>query len=351
MNDRIRRLREKSLNAVNCISAERALLVTEFYNSGKVLEVSIPVQRALCFEYILRNKTICILDDEIIVGERGPSPKAAPTYPEINVHSLQDLEILHKRKKVSFQSDDETRKAYIEKIIPFWKGKSNRDKMMKLLPPAWHEAYKAGVYTEFQEQRAPGHTVLGDKIYHKGMLDIINDIHEAVAKLDFFNDKQAYERKEELNAMKIAADALIMFALRHADKLDELADSETRTERRNELKEMASVCRRVPAHAPQTFHEALQYYWFVHLGVITELNPWDSFNPGRLDQHLHPFYRKGLEEGTLTKDRAIELLQAFWVKFNNHPAPPKVGVTAQESNTYTDFTLINIGGLKHDGSD
>ena len=122
-------------------------------------------------------------------------------------------------------------------------------------------------------------------------------------------------------------------------------------QRKKELLEMASVCRRVPAHAPKTFHEALQYYWFVHLAVITELNPWDSFNPGRLDQHLYPFYKREIEAGTLTREKAVELLQSFWIKFNNHPAPPKVGVTALESNTYTDFCLINLGGVKPDGSD
>ncbi|MBN2214868.1 MAG: glycyl radical protein [Bacteroidales bacterium] len=351
MNNRIKRLREQSLNTVNCISAERALLVTEFYRGSRAGQVSVPVQRALCFEYILRNKTICILDEEMIVGERGPLPKATPTYPEINVHSLQDLEILHNRLKVSFQSDEKTRKAYHDVIIPFWTGKSTRDKIMKLLPDEWHEAYQAGVFTEFQEQRAPGHTVLGDKIYHKGLLDVIEEIHETIEKLDFFNDTQAFEKKEELKAMEISANALIMFAQRHADQLDKLAVTEKNTERQKELNGMAAICRRVPAYPPRTFHEALQYYWFVHLGVITELNPWDSFNPGRLDQHLYPFYKKGLADGTLTREQAIELLQAFWIKFNDHPAPPKVGVTAQESNTYTDFTLINLGGVKEDGSD
>lgn len=107
----------------------------------------------------------------------------------------------------------------------------------------------------------------------------------------------------------------------------------------------------MPANAPETFHEMLQHYWFIHLGVITEVNPWDSFNPGRLDQHLYPLYKKEVESGSLTKESAIELLQAFWIKFNNHPAPPKMGVTALESNTYTDFSLINLGGVKEDGTD
>jgi len=183
------------------------------------------------------------------------------------------------------------------------------------------------------------------------MLDFKNDIKLSIEKLDFLNDPDAYKKREELKAMDISCDAIISFALRHADKLEELSEKETDSIRKIELKEIAEVCRRVPANAPQNFHEALQYYWFVHLGVITEVNPWDSFNPGRLDQHLYPFYKKGLDDGTLTKEKAIELIQAFWIKFNNHPAPPKMGVTAKESNTYTDFALINLGGVKEDGSD
>jgi formate C-acetyltransferase len=285
------------------------------------------------------------------VGERGPAPKATPTYPEINLHSLEDLDILDKRQKVSFKVDEETKRIYREEIIPYWKGKSNRELIMKSMTPEWMEAYNAGIFTEFQEQRAPGHTVCGSKIYHKGMLDLMKEIRDTAAQIDWKNDPLAREKNEELKAMEIAANAIILFAHRHADKLEELSDEPANSKRKQELLELADICRNVPAHAPRTFHEALQYYWFIHLGVITELNPWDSFNPGRLDQHLFPFYKKGLEDGTLTKDRASELLQAFWIKFNNHPSPPKVGVTAQESNTYTDFCLINLGGVKPDGSD
>jgi formate C-acetyltransferase len=309
------------------------------------------VKRALCFKYLLENKTICINEGELIAGERGPAPKATPTYPEICIHSLKDLEILDSREKVSFKSDEKTRKAYEEVIIPFWTGHSNRERIMQNMSREWLDAYEAGVFTEFQEQRAPGHTVLGDIIYRKGMTDIKKDIQKSLRSVNSGNDPDAYNKREELKAMEIAADALIRFAERHVEKLTELAGAERSSERKAELMEMAEVCRRVPAGKPETFHEALQYYWFVHLGVITELNPWDSFNPGRLDQHLYPFYKKGLEEGSLTKDRVVELLQSFWVKFNNHPAPPKVGVTAQESNTYTDFSLINLGGLTEEGED
>jgi len=351
MTERIQQLREQSLNAVYCISAERGLLMTEFYKNHVAFGDSIPVQRAKSFQYVLANKSICINDMELIVGERGPAPKSTPTYPEITVHSLQDLEVLNSREKVWFRVDDATRKAFEETIIPFWNGRSNRDRMMEAMTTEWHDAYEAGIFTEFMEQRAPGHTVAGYKIYQKGMFDIIQDVEESMAKLDFVNDPLAYDKKEELKAMKITAESIIMFANRHAEKLDELAYIENDIVRKAELAEMARICRRVPAHAPGTFHEVLQHYWFIHLGVVTELNPWDSFNPGRLDQHLYPYYKAETEAGTLTREQAVEVLESFWVKFNNHPSPPKIGVTAQESSTYTDFCLINLGGVKPDGTD
>jgi len=351
MNSRIKQLRDQSLHAINRISAERALLITGFYKNHIAFGDSIPVQRAKSFLYILQHKTICINDLELIVGERGPGPKATPTYPEITVHTLQDLEILNTREKVWFRVDDETREAYEKTIIPFWDGRSNRDRVMQSMSPEWHDAYDAGIFTEFMEQRAPGHTVAGYKIYQKGMLDIIDDIAKSVASIDWISDPLAFDKMEELKAMKISAEAIMLYAERHADKLDALASAELDPIRKTELTEMAGICRRVPAHAPATFHEVLQHYWFIHLGVVTEVNPWDSFNPGRLDQHLFPFYQKETEAGTLTREQAVELLESFWIKFNNHPSPPKVGITALESNTYTDFSLINLGGLKPDGTD
>lgn len=351
MTPRISRLRHESMEAIHRISAERALLVTEFYKNHLAFGDSIPVQRAKAFRHIMQQKTIYIHPDELIVGERGPAPKATPTYPEITVHSLQDLDILDSRKKVWFRVNDETRNAYRDIIIPFWKGRSNRDRIMNAMSADWKEAYEAGIFTEFMEQRAPGHTVAGNKIYRKGMLNIIEDIDQAEQRLDFLNDPGAFKRSEELKAMRIAAETLILFANRHAEILFQMSVEEKDPYRRSELEKMAAICRKVPAYAPSSFHEALQYYWFVHLGVVTELNPWDSFNPGRLDQHLYPFYKQELEAGTLTREEATELLQAFWIKFNNHPAPPKVGVTALESNTYTDFALINLGGVREDGSD
>lgn len=351
MNERIRKLREQSLEAKPYIDLERAILMTEFYENNNNQTLSPAVKRALAFKYVLDNKAICINDDELIVGERGSAPKATPTYPELTTHTLEDFEILNSREKIPFKVSPEAKKVQTEKIIPFWQGQSMRDKIFNEMGGDWKNAYNAGVFTEFMEQRAPGHTVLDDKIYRKGMLDFKEDIKKSLEKLDFEKDPEAYRKKEELKAMAIATDAVIGYASRHAEKAKSLLRSEKNKERRKELEKIVETSIHVPAHAPRDFQEALQYYWFTHLGVITELNTWDSFNPGRLDQHLYPFYKKGLEDGSLTEEKAKELLQAFWVKFNNQPAPPKVGVTAEESGTYTDFCLINTGGVKADGSD
>jgi formate C-acetyltransferase len=351
MNERIKKLREKSLKAVPSISAERARLLTDFYRKNASATLSAPMKRALAFRHLLEHKTVFIDDGELIVGERGTGPKATSTYPEITAHSLQDLDILNSRPKTSFKVDPETRRIYEQEIIPFWRGQTVREKIFAEMDDDWKAAYEAGVFTEFMEQRAPGHTVLDDKIYKKGFGDFQAEIRRSIESLDFRTDPEAFRKKEELEAMSVAADALVGFAERHAQKGREMAAREKDPQRKAEFERIADVCSSVPRNAPRDFWEALQYYWFVHLGVITELNTWDSFNPGRLDQHLYPFYKKGLEDGTLTVEKARELLQAFWIKFNNQPAPPKVGVTAEESGTYTDFCLINVGGVKKDGSD
>jgi trans-4-hydroxy-L-proline dehydratase len=346
MTDRVRKLRQQSLDAKETLSSERAELLTEFYKQD-LRPYSIPVQRAMAFAYLMEHKAVTISEGELIVGEKGPAPKMAPTYPELCCHSLDDLDILNSRPKTSFKVSHETRKTYEEKVIPFWGGKSLRDLLFREMTGEWKAAYEAGIFTEFMEQRAPGHTVLDGKIYHKGMLDFIAEIDARLATLDYLNDTEAYARQEELKAMRICVGALIRFGERYADEARRQAQDQKNPQRQAELEKIAEVCSHVPAHAPRDFHEALQTYWFVHLGVTIELNTWDSFCPGHLDRHLALFYdlsRQG-------RDYYEELLQCFWIKFNNQPAPPKVGVTAAESGTYTDFAQINLGGLLADGSD
>lgn len=350
MNKRIQRLRKQSVETQESLTIERALITTGFYrkNNGKY---SVPVMRALNFLEICKQKTIYIGADELIVGERGPQPKSVPTFPELTCHSVEDFHVLNSREQQRYIISQEDIDIYEREVIPYWSGRTMRERIFSHVPAEWKAAYEAGVFTEFMEQRAPGHTALDGKIYQKGMLDFKKEINEHIQNLDFLNDPGATEKLEELQAMNISCDAVIVFAERHADLAEKMAASETNENRKKELRKIAEVCRRVPANAPRNLWEAIQMYWFVHLGTITELNGWDAMNPGHFDQHLTPFYEKEIAAGTLTRDEAKELICCFWIKVNNHPAPPKVGITARESGTFNDFTNINLGGLKPDGTD
>ncbi|HRV71265.1 MAG TPA: glycyl radical protein [Thermovirgaceae bacterium] len=350
MNERIERLRTESFEAPVTLDHERAGIVTDFYieNFGKN---SVPVTRALAFKALCEKKSIYIGKDELVVGERGPFPKSVSTYPELNCHSLEDLEILDTREKNPYLVPQKCREVYRDKVIPYWRGRTMRDKIFADIGEEWKETYAAGYFTEFMEQRAPGHTTLDGKFYSKGMEDFKKEIAEAIACLDFKIDPEATKKREQLKAMDITCDAVIIFAERHAELAKKMAAGEGDPERRKELEKIASNCMNVPRRAPRDFWEALQMYWFMHLGTITELNGWDAMNPGHLDRYFDPFYQEEIKAGTITPEWAKELLSAFWIKFNNHPAPPKVGVTAAESGTYNDFTNINLGGLLPDGTD
>lgn len=347
---RTKKLREASVTTKPHISIERAVLFTEAYKKWEG-SVEMPVLRALSFKHFMENRTLCINDGELIVGEKGDSAQAAPTYPEICCHTIEDMNVMNDRDIVDFSVTEEDKRIQEEIIIPFWEKRQTRRKIVNAMAPEWKNAYEAGMFTEFMEQRAPGHTVCGDIIYRKGFAELKKDIEKEIANLDFLNDKEAYDKKADLEAMAISCDAMIIFGKRYAELARKMAAETTDEQRKKDLLLIAENCDVVPEHAPKTFHQAIQMYWFVHVGITTELNTWDAFSPGRLDQHLNPFYEKDVEEGRLTREGAQELLECMWVKFNNQPAPPKVGITLKESGTYTDFVNLNTGGIRPDGQD
>lgn len=350
MNERVRNLRKQSMEAVPHIDIERARLFTDAYKKYEG-SVSIPELRALSFKYYMENRTLCINEGELIVGEKGDSPQAAPTFPELCCHTLEDMNVMDSREIIFFKVKEEDKKIQEEEIIPYWEKRSVRHKIINSVTPEWRQCYEAGIFTEFMEQRGPGHTVGGDVFYKKGFLTLKEEAQAAIDKLDFFNDSEALTKKHQLEAMKIACDAIIVYAQRYSGYAMELAKKEKNPVRKEELLTIAKNCSVVPANPPQNYYQAIQMYWFVHIGITTELNPWDAFSPGRLDQHLYPFYKNDTTNGDLDDEKALELLECLWVKFNNQPAPPKVGITLKESSTYTDFANLNTGGIAPDGSD
>ena len=348
MNERIQRLREQSVTTPVHIDLERAKIETDFYkeNDGKY---SIPVMRAMTLKEYFSKKTLYFGDDELILGEKGKNPQASPTFPELCCHSEEDMKVMSERSLVSFHTTEEDRKLQAAEIIPFWKGRTIREKLLSKMTPEWHECYEAGVFTEFMEQRGPGHTCGGEQVFTTGYMDYKEKIKKTMDALDWMNDPEASDKMEELKAMDICCDAVITLGERYHEMAVEKAAAETDPKRKAELEQIAKNLEVVPAHKPQTFWQAIQLYWFTHLAVTTELNPWDAFSPGRLDQHLNPYYEADVEAGILDDEHALELLECLWVKFYNQPAPVKVGITLKESATYTDFANINTGGVTPEG--
>ncbi len=350
MNKRIQNLRQISIKTPAYIDMERARLVTQAYRRWEG-RVSVPELRALVLKHYFSNKTLYLHREELIVGEKGAGPQATPTFPELCCHTQEDLHTMNGRELIRFLVKEEDFEFQEKEIIPFWKERSIRHRILSHMSEDWKAAYQAGIFTEFMEQRGPGHTVGSENIYKKGFLEYKEEIESAIKQLDYTHDRQALEKEQELRAMSIACDAVLILGKRYHDYALALADEETNEVRRGELLQIAKNCAVVPAYKPKTYWQAVQMYWFVHLGVTTELNPWDAFSPGRLDQHLIYFYRADVEAGILTGERAKELLECLWIKFNNQPAPPKVGITLKESSTYTDFANINTGGITPDGQD
>lgn len=348
MNERIQALRELSVSTQPHIDMERAKSETETYKKYEG-QLSVPELRGQVLYDYFASKTLYIGDGELIVGEKGDSPQASPTFPELCCHTVEDMHVMNDRELINFTVQEEDFAVQEEVMIPYWDKRCIRNKILRQMTPEWKKAYECGIFTEFMEQRGPGHTVGSFKIYEKGFLDYKVDIQAAIDELDFLNDKEALDKKNELEGMKIACDAIMVLGERYAAYARELAEKETDEKRKEELLQIAANCDVVPAHRPQTYWQAIQMYWFVHLGVTSELNPWDAYSSGRLDQHLNPFYEKDVEDGILDDEKALELLECLWVKFNNQPAPPKVGITLKESSTYTDFANLNTGGITPDG--
>ena len=249
MNARIRRLRQQSIDTPVTLSIERALIETEFYKDHYGT-MPVAVLRATNFLEICKKKTIYIGPDELIVGERGPRPKAVPTFPELTCHSVDDLHTLDKRTLQPYHISQEDIDTYERVVIPYWKGKTQRERIFGHVSKEWEEAYHAGVFTEFMEQRAAGHTAMDGKMYRQGLLDVKERIRRRIEALDYINDPEATDKEQELRAMDISCDAAILFAERHAMLAEQMAAEERDPQRKAELLKIADVCHHVPAHAP-----------------------------------------------------------------------------------------------------
>lgn len=334
MTSRSKRLKQMMLDAQPTISSERAVLFTDYVKE----HWSEPVIRRLAgaFAHVLDNMTIRIEQDELIVGNMGPTPRSCQIFPEYSWKWIdEELDRFDKRRTERFQINEDDKKN-LREVFKFWEGKSTAEIASKTMPEESIQASKAGLFTIGAPGTGIGHVIVDyEKVLSKGFLRILDEIED--------------REGEYFDAVRTEIIAVLRFAERFSHLASEIAEKETDATRKDELLEIARICRKVPAEPAETFQEALQSFWFVHLLIQTESNG-HSVSTGRFDQYMFPFFDADIKSGIISEEYALELLELLWVKFTS---------LIKLRNEYYSiafaghpmFQNLTIGGQNADGTD
>jgi len=349
--ERVERIRQNYLNEKPHISIERAKIWTESFKEteGQPMEL----RSARAFYDACCRLPVTIFDDELIVGTSGEYRRTGIITPEFGWKWVDDeMENFSSREQDPYQMDEAQIRYCREEIFPYWKGKSAEDIFLTRIPEA---ARRIGVDTGFIDTDSKWRNGIGeispdytDQLLPKGFRGIMKEAEERMAELDE-TVPEDFEKIAFYKSMLLVCGAMVTIEERYSDKAAEMAASESDPVRKAELEEISEVCRRVPAHPPESFREALQFTWFVQLAGIISENPL-ALNVGRFDQFIYPYYKADLDAGITDHDSALELIELLWFKYSEW-------VWVISSNTagffagYTNFENLTIGGRKVDGSD
>jgi len=346
VSDRVKLLRKNFLSIIPEISVQRAMLITESYL--ETWAQSMVIRRAKAFENILTKMDIYIQDNEIIVGSLAEKPKAVPLFPEYDVEFiLNELDSFALRTADRFIISEENKKI-LRSILPQWQNNTIKDQAFKLFPEDAKLALQDSIAILTAFKSGVGHMIIdyGYGIDH-GLLNIIKHVKELREKISI-NDPDSAVKRDYYDAVVICCQALINFAQRYADKAKELASYEKSISRKKELLKIATICERVPANPANSFWEAIQSFWFIHLALQIESNG-HSVSPGRFDQYMYKYYRNGKgsnhKEGNLNE----ELLHCLWIKFSEiNKVRDKVSSVA--FGGYPMFQHLTVGGQDDNGN-
>lgn len=314
MTTRVERLKNRFLDAKPTITAERLLLATEGYK--KYAGDAVPIFRAEVFAHVMANIQVHIRADELIVGAMSSATRAALIFPEYQATDWLISEMDHfatrPRDKLYISDED---KAQVLACLEYWRGKSLFDEVGGLLPEdaayaLEHELISIGIRRAPSTETVPNYR----KILRVGLEGLIAQCEEKLRTTQGEN-KQLQEKINFWKACIIACRAVIGLANRYADKAQEMAQAEQDPQRRAELLVIAENCRRVPAKPPQSFYQALQAIWFVHLAFHIE-TPAHACAFGRFDQITYPYLELDKANGTYDKDLTLERLECFFLKCN-----------------------------------
>ncbi len=330
------------------IESARARLITESYRATE--DKPIIMRRALAFEHILDNIPIIIRKDELIVGSTTIAPRGCQTYPEFSYEWLEaEFDTVEHRKADPFYISEQTKKELLE-AHTYWKGKTTSELALSLMAEETKKAIDHNMFTPGNYfYNGVGHvTVQYDKVLAMGFEGILEQAREELAGCNP-GDADYCTKGSFLEAVMISCRAAIRYAERYARLADQEAADCADPARRQELLRIAENCRRVPARGAESFYEACQSFWFVQQLLQLE-SSGHSISPGRFDQYMHPYYKKDLEEGRLTREFAQELLDCIWVKLNDLNKC-RDAASAEGFAGYSLFQNLIVGGQDKDGVD
>lgn len=349
MSERIRSMREELLGSAPEICVERALIYTQTYQEN---EADPPIlKRAKAFKATLEKMTIFIYQNELLVGNQASKFRGAPIFPEYSWDWIvNELDEFPQRKGDVFLISEEAKKSLLEKVIPYWKGKTLYDRAIQILPSFVVEAQRIGAISgRGNITSGDGHIITDiPKVLEKGLEGILNEIHEKSATIDV-TDSEFIKKKVFYRSAAITIEGLIHFIERYAQLASLEAKATDSRRRKKELQTMAEGLQIIAKLPPTSFFQALQLVWFIHLATQIESNG-HSFSLGRLDQYLYPFWKKDMESNKIDKELTVELLQNLFIKmFTINKVRP--WAHTQFGMGYTTYQNITIGGQDSHGQD
>lgn len=351
---RIQRMLEGFRDRPIRLNVERARLLTESMKQSEGRPMVLRWAQALA--HILANHPIHIEDDELLVGSAGPPGRYAVVYSELvgpGRFYTHPHELVPSQPGDPVVITEEDITILKEEILPYWEKNAYHTAIMRALPD---ETRRLMERIFVVTPTASGRSMLAwahdyQKVLERGVGSIRREAAARLQELDSFDIAAQVEKRPFLEAVCLVCDAMVHFAHRYAELARMMAMKEAGPERRQELLEIAAICERVPEHPARTFHEAVQSQWFVQTVSRLEQAVGGVIGNGRIDQYLYPYYRKDVDEGRLTDDEALMLLESIWVgmarSIDVYAKPGQPSLT----DGFAHWEATTIGGLTSDGRD
>lgn len=349
---RLQALKDNYLEQVPSITTYRARAITKIAKENPGMPKI--VLRAKCFRYCCETAPLMIQDHELIVGAPNGKPRAGAFSPDIAWRWMEDeIDTIGSRPQDPFYISDEDKKIMREELFPFWKGKSV-------------DEYCEDQYREAGVWELSGESFVSDCSYHalngggdsnpgydvilmkKGMIDIQNEAKAHLEELDYENPEDI-EKIYFYKSIIDTTEGVMIYARRMADYAAELAAKETNPKRKAELLKISEVNRKVPAHKPDTFWEAIQAVWTIESLLVVEENQ-TGMSIGRVDQYMYPYFKADLEEGRMNEFQAFELAGCMLIKMSE-----MMWITSEGGSKffagYQPFVNMCVGGVTRQGRD